>query len=121
MVKEFIKYKCLSKKDKVDLKKWNKPKNIKKKIIKPKVKSEMDNLSDKIKGKSYTKFLNSEYWQIVRTKVLKRDNHECIICKSKEKLEVHHDTYKNHFNEHKHLEDLMTLCRKCHTEHHYSN
>lgn len=120
--KEVIKYKCLSKRDSEELKKWNKVKKSKKKIKKKlRPKSKMDLMSDNLRGKPYSTFLKSEYWRIVRNKVLVRDNYECLICKSKYQLEVHHDSYKNHFNEHKHLDDLMTLCRKCHTEHHYSN
>lgn len=73
-----------------------------------------------LKGKSYFEFLNSDYWKIVRQMVLRRDKNACVICKSTIFLQVHHDTYKNHFKEHLHLEDLMTLCRKCHKEHHYA-
>lgn len=71
-----------------------------------------------LRGKSYIVFLKSKYWNTVRLAVLKRDNYKCVICKSSGEMHVHHDTYKNHFNEHKHLDDLMTLCKKCHTEHH---
>lgn len=73
-----------------------------------------------LKGKSYTEFLKSEYWNKVRIAVLKRDKYQCKICQAKTNLQVHHDNYKNHFNEHKHLEDLITLCRNCHKEHHYA-
>lgn len=41
-------------------------------------------------------------------------------CKQNGVLQVHHDTYKNHFEELNHLEDLMTLCDNCHKEHHYA-
>ncbi len=71
-------------------------------------------------GKPYYVFLKSNYWSNVRKKVLKRDNNQCIVCKSTLRLEVHHDTYKNHFKEHLNLADLLTLCQKCHQEHHYA-
>src|SRR5437868_6583204 len=71
------------------------------------------------RGLPYSTFLLTKYWQKVRQKVLKRDGNKCIICKSRTDLQVHHDTYKHHGNELEHLEDLMTLCRKCHQEHHY--
>lgn len=74
--------------------------------------------ADNLKGQSYAVFLASKYWCVVRAMVLKRDDYKCVICKSKDRLEVHHDTYKNHFNEHRNLKDLMTLCRLCHKEHH---
>jgi len=69
----------------------------------------------------YKDFLLSKYWQYVRGKVLKRDKFKCVICSSKDGLQVHHDTYKNHFKELENLQDLMTLCSNCHNEHHYSN
>jgi len=68
-------------------------------------------------NKSYSSFLKSAYWSKVRLTVLKRDNYTCI-CGEKKYLQVHHKTYKNHFNEHKHLEDLITLCRNCHKKEH---
>lgn len=69
---------------------------------------------------AYSDFLKSKYWALVREKVLKRDNYQCVICKSTTFLQIHHDTYKNHFNELNNLQDLMTLCRTCHKEHHYA-
>lgn len=73
-----------------------------------------------LKKLSYPDFLRSKYWAHVRKLVLKRDNNKCVICKSDTFLQIHHDTYKHHFNELKHLGDLMTLCRKCHKEHHFA-
>lgn len=70
------------------------------------------------KQQPYSDFLKGKYWQQVRKSVLKRDKNMCIICKLESNLQVHHDTYKNHGDEMNHLEDLMTLCRKCHKEHH---
>jgi hypothetical protein len=76
--------------------------------------------SENLKNKSYQFFLNSNYWKTIREKIIQRDGGRCIICKCEKELQVHHDTYKNHFNEHNHLEDLMTLCKRCHQQHHYS-
>lgn len=115
-------YRCLSEKDKKDLKAWEdrvkKRKNrVKKKDFKKNL--TLTELVKQVKGKSYREFLNSEYWKRVRAKVLKRDNYKCVICGSKFELQVHHDSYKNHFREHLHLGDLMTLCKCCHKEHHF--
>lgn len=112
-------YKCLSEKDRVELKEWFKNKNKPKPKKKAVPKSKLDLMGLALKGKSYQEFLNSEYWSIVRSRVLKRDKC-CVICKSNKNLHIHHDTYKNHFKEHKHLSDLMVLCAKCHKEHHYA-
>ena len=62
----------------------------------------------------YKEFLKSNYWKQVKNMVLERDNYTCRGCGSNSQLEVHHLTYKNHFSEHKHLDDLATLCRNCH-------
>lgn len=66
----------------------------------------------------YVDFLKSDYWKQVRKLVLKRDGRMCVICRETKQLDIHHDTYKNHGDEMNHLDDLMTLCRKCHKEHH---
>ena len=66
------------------------------------------------KGLSYSDFLASEYWHKVRAMVLNRDNNECVICHTKINLRVHHETYIHHGFEHKHLEDLTTLCNEHH-------
>lgn len=65
--------------------------------------------------KKYYEFLKSEYWQQTRELVLTRDNYTCVKCGNVSNLQVHHLTYKNHGNEQNHLEDLVTLCKCCHT------
>lgn len=75
---------------------------------------------DHLKKSTYIDFLNSKYWGVVRNLVLARDGHKCIICGSADNLHIHHNTYKHHFYEHRHLEDLMTLCAHCHEIHHQS-
>lgn len=76
--------------------------------------------TDHLKGKPYSEFLKSKYWAMVRKRVLQRDGNKCRICSNTKYLQVHHDTYKHHLKEHKHLGDLLTLCRECHKEHHYA-
>lgn len=98
-------------------------KDWKKSLKKPKKSRKTKNKiydTSNLRGRPYIVFLNSPYWDMVRKRVLKRDSYKCIICKSEEKLQIHHNTYKHHFQEHKHLKDLMTLCAKCHKEHHYA-
>ena len=79
--------------------------------------TDFDYLLTKV-GKGYENFLKSKYWREVKKLVLKRDKYKCIICGSSKELNIHHSSYKNHFNEHNHLEDLDTLCRKHHQEYH---
>lgn len=86
------------------------------KKAKNKSKKGPNNLSHLFK-KSYSEFLKSDYWIKVRNKVLERDKFTCT-CGSNINLHVHHKTYKNHFKEHLHLQDLITLCNICHKKEH---
>ena len=67
---------------------------------------------------NYEVFLGSEYWRYVRKLKLTQSGNKCQICGSKEGLNVHHNSYNHHYKEHKHLEDLVVLCRKCHETFH---
>lgn len=75
-----------------------------------------------LKAMPYLDFLQTDYWKKVRKKVLVRDKFRCQECgwspQKAHLLDVHHTTYKNHGREHEHLEDLTTLCRRCHDKHH---
>lgn len=64
----------------------------------------------------YVEYLKSVEWKNKREKVLVRDNNLCQECKNKSAEEVHHKTYDNLYDEP--LEDLISLCRECHTEIH---
>lgn len=78
----------------------------------------LKNFKYEIKKMPYSQFLNSNYWLNVRMEVLKRDDFKCIICKRNNNLQVHHNTYRHHYKEHLHLEDLDTLCDICHKIYH---
>lgn len=67
-------------------------------------------------NEQYKKYLQSEIWKYKRLSILNRDKYTCQECGSQERLEVHHKTYKNIFNEPN--EDLVTLCNRCHTMEH---
>lgn len=58
----------------------------------------------------YTDYLESEKWQTLRAKILKRDNHKCQRC-PRTAQHVHHKTYERvgHENE----SDLESLCVPC--------
>ncbi|SIT10114.1 hypothetical protein SAMN05421796_11610 [Chryseobacterium piscicola] len=55
----------------------------------------------------------TEKYRNIRKKALIRDENKCQIC-NKDAEEVHHLTYEN-FPDEK-LEDLQSLCSKCHSE-----
>lgn len=89
-------------------------KNKKKIIISKKIISKLDKMVCDMSQLNYFMFLKSEYWNIVRNLVFKRDKYKCTKCWSIKNIRAHHLTYKHHFNEHRHLNDLITLCDDCH-------
>lgn len=98
---------------------WKTGRKIKEKIPNHKpLKDRYKKSIKKLRGKSYKKFINSGYWRMIRCKVIERDGFKCVKCSSKENLQVHHLTYKNHFNEHNNLADMQTLCKFCHKKEH---
>ena len=66
----------------------------------------------------YRAYFKSKSWQRKRAKVIFRDGAQCRACGSRESLEVHHLIYARFTEEW--LEDLITLCEKCHKAIHKS-
>lgn len=64
----------------------------------------------------YIAYLNSQKWKDFRIQALNHYGHQCTLCTNTSRLEVHHRTYKNLFNET--LADVIILCHKCHKRHH---
>jgi hypothetical protein len=64
----------------------------------------------------YDEYLRSEDWQERRQQILSRDGRRCTKCNSSHYLQVHHLTYARVGDEN--LDDLVTLCRKCHEKEH---
>lgn len=76
-------------------------------------------LKTAIKALDYRReFLATPYWKHVAKLVKERDGHECRLCCSKTKIAAHHRSYRYHGEEHRHMEDLVTLCEACHQKHH---
>ena len=76
-------------------------------------------IDGKILQKEYRKKISSKN----RKNVLKRDNYSCIMCGSKENLQIHHintvnGSYKKIDNN---IDNLATLCKKCHYLAHNGN
>ena len=74
---------------------------------------------------SYGAKLFDKRWKSLRSKILIRDTNQCIVCKSKEKLQVHHKQY--HFSRllktfkepwEYDFKYLITLCKQCHQKGH---
>jgi 5-methylcytosine-specific restriction endonuclease McrA len=65
----------------------------------------------------YREYLASPLWAFKRAGALARDGYRCRLCNSKvAPLHVHHRTY-DRFG-HEDLNDLTTLCEKCHNAFH---
>lgn len=73
---------------------------------------------NKTPKENYLLFLDSDYWAYVRKIKLEQSHYKCQLCGGRQKLNVHHNTYEHHYNEHSHLEDLVVLCDKCHAKFH---
>lgn len=61
---------------------------------------------------------SSSEWKQIRDIVLDRDEHRCRCCgrtAEEAPLSVHHSEYTHLFDEQEHLEDLITLCKYCHS------
>lgn len=66
----------------------------------------------------YQRFLDSAYWQRVRSVVLKRDGYQCVQCGRAGDLHVHHRQYCERGTELNNLHLLESLCARCHDQVH---
>lgn len=64
----------------------------------------------------YEQYLQTPEWEMKRDAALQRANKRCELCNSTKFLQVHHKTYENRGQEP--LEDLIVLCRDCHSKFH---
>lgn len=70
--------------------------------------------------KAYREFLKTKFWKSLSRQCLIRDNFRCTRCKSKKKLQAHHIIYRKSWFDTL-LEDLETLCKRCHKTQHNSH
>ena len=84
-----------------------------------------ENNPNYIHGEGYLYPSRGSNWGAQRRKALKRDNHECRICKAKvskggKSLDVHHirpyRLFENDWKKANRLNNLVTLCRQCHID-----
>jgi hypothetical protein len=61
----------------------------------------------------YRQYLATDWWQLVRAGALNAAGGACQVCNATETLDVHHRTYERRGMER--AEDLIVLCRDCHT------
>jgi HNH endonuclease len=66
---------------------------------------------------SYHEYLSSWVWRSKRERIKRRDKGACALCNSRVELQVHHREYPEHYG-FEPDDDLVTLCRYCHTRYH---
>lgn len=66
--------------------------------------------------KKYVEYMTSERWALRRKQYLKTHKRICVACMSPKDVTIHHKTYRNMGNEPD--EDLVCLCKPCHTAYH---
>lgn len=64
----------------------------------------------------YKDYIKSKSWRKRKNEYYKKHKKECIVCKSKWRVGLHHISYKNLGREED--EDLVPLCWGCHADYH---
>ena len=99
-------------------KKKLKKKVVKGKVIAPKPKrsrSGVPELSKRPTKAEYAKLRMHPKWQKKRLRVFQRDKWQCRQCKDKETtLHVHHLKYTKYYPWNEPMNNLVTLCARCH-------
>lgn len=67
-------------------------------------------------NKKYKEYLKSKEWSIIKIELYNSRGRKCERCGNKNRLHIHHKTYKNIFNEEP--SDLEILCSICHEKEH---
>jgi hypothetical protein len=64
----------------------------------------------------YADYVLTGHWQSVRAETLRNADGHCQVCGSRQRLEVHHNTYARRGSERP--ADVIALCSDCHQRHH---
>ena len=64
------------------------------------------------KRESYKDYLQTKLWKTIRSRALKNADFSCQICKSTNRLQVHHNTYERLGSELN--SDMIVVCDNCH-------
>jgi len=75
-------------------------------------------LKDKLKWLKYGDYLRTPYWKSIRVEMLRIYYHRCAHCPAETQLEVHHMSYRWVGEDHKHLDNLVVMCRLHHQRFH---
>lgn len=64
----------------------------------------------------YERYLESDRWKQIAKEARARAKYKCQLCGEKDQpLHVHHNTYEHIYREADYPEDLVVLCKDCHT------
>lgn len=107
--KDYIEWKKKNKKEQTS--KNEKP-TKKKKAVKKKKKQV------RFTSNTYKKELRDKRWHKVRDIVIERDNKRCVLCGSKNNLQVHHTVYDGRHAWEYPIDTMFTLCGDCHIKVH---
>lgn len=66
----------------------------------------------------YYAYLQTEHWKLVRKTKIQSVDGKCQLCGSKDRLEVHHNSYEHLGKEEQYMNDLIVLCHDCHSKFH---
>ncbi len=66
---------------------------------------------------NYQDYILSKEWDRLRQWRIAKDKFKCAKCGFKHELRVHHKTYER--LGHEDIDDLITLCVRCHNDIHY--
>ena len=68
----------------------------------------------KVYRRKYHEYLQSPEWQKKRLQRLRIDDFRCVRCGSAMNLHIHHINYGKDYRNADVLNDLVTLCERCH-------
>lgn len=75
-----------------------------------------------LKNMPYREYLQTNHWDKVKKVVRERAKNKCQLCgTTKGQMNVHHNNYEHRGEELDHLEDVILLCRDCHSMYHNRN
>lgn len=80
-----------------------------------------EKLAHELRFMTHSDFCETHYWHLVREVVKARALYRCQLCNSTKHLVIHHRTYKIKGLEHRHLEDLVCVCTRCHHLFHFKD
>jgi len=63
----------------------------------------------------YRLYMSSKFWKRIKRERLIKDNFQCVLCSSREALQLDHLQYTMMGSET--LDDVRILCKQCHAKH----